>query len=289
MNMRKPGLISLFVVSAAAACTSGSGNVSINVQGSASALTDGGAISDDGGTVAVDGGFFDVGQGIEVSRARIVIARLSLEGQVADGGIADGGVAADGGVGARGVSPSKLDHGGGDGDHGDDDGDHGDDGEVVLGPFLIDLTGGQIGGDLVQIFDADVPPGTYREIRFVIATVSSDAGVPAAIAALNGASVIIDGTIAEPLSDGGTFPTTFSFVSSLHASQKTEIEMTVAVDSTTHDVTLNVDPSGWFKGPDGSRLDPAFAGNHQAIEDNIERSIRARADDDDHGDRHGGH
>jgi hypothetical protein len=282
-------VVTLLCVLFASACKSNSGNMSINAQGSASALVDGGSISDDGGTVSADGGsaqggVLDLGQGIEVSRARIVIASLSLEGHPDAGGMS-----ADGGNGEHreGLALPGIS---GQSDHSDDEGD--DDrgeGNVKLGPFLIDLTGAQINGDLVQIFDADVPPGTYNEIRFVIAPVDADAGVSDQVAAMKGASVIIDGTIAEPLSDGGTFDTSFSFTSSLHATQKAEVKMTFAVDSATHNVTLTIDPRNWFNGPDGSRLDPAFAGNQAAIEDNLRRSIRARADDDHGGGDGDGH
>jgi len=129
-------------------------------------------------------------------------------------------------------------------------------------------------GGLVHVFDGDVPAGTYDEIKVVVAPVrNTDAGVSAGIAAMNRASVIIDGTIAEAITDGGptdggptdggttdggttdggTSATPFSFASSLRAAQKHEMEITV--NSTTHNLTLTIDPSGWFKAADGGRLD----------------------------------
>ena len=257
------------------------GNTAINVKGANSSIgpsgSDAGSTSD-GGTSTDAGlddggsgqtGLLDLGQGIEVKRARIVVAKLALEGRPAsDGGMpaSDAG-AADGG----------------------DDGEHPEN-EVNLGPLLIDLSGRQLAGNLVKIFDAEVPPGTYHEIRVVVGPAGgADAGVPPAIAAMNGSSVIIEGTVSEPLTDGGSTTLPFGFASSLRAAQRDEVEMNVTVNNTTHNVTLTIDPTGWFKGPNGSRLDPTLAANQASIEDNIKDSIRAKGGDDDgeHGDDHG--
>ena len=68
-------VVTLLCVLFASACKSNSGNMSINAQGSASALVDGGSISDDGGTVSADGGsaqggVLDLGQG-KIGRAHV--------------------------------------------------------------------------------------------------------------------------------------------------------------------------------------------------------------------------
>jgi len=117
---------------------------------------------------------------------------------------------------------------------------------------------------------------------------------------MNGASVIIDGTIAEAITDGGTTDggttdggttdggttdggtsaTPFSFASSLRAAQKHELEITV--NSTTHNPTLTIDPSGWFKAADGAVStdgagEPArHRGQPQGIHQGVPRRGRRR-------------
>jgi hypothetical protein len=113
----------------------------------------------------------------------------------------------------------------------------------------------------------------------VVAPVAADqAGSNAGLAAMNGQSVIVDGTI-----DGNAF----SFQSTIHAAQKQESSITVASDGTTSNVTLSVDPSSWFKAGDGSRLDPSAAASKSQIEDNIRRSLKAFCDHDKNGEDDG--
>jgi len=294
MNARKLAVMAGMAAATAllvVACK-GKGNLSVSAKATA---TDGGTSS----------GSLDLGQGILVDRVRIVVRKIVLEGApaAADAGVPDAG-APDASTMMMPLAgrPGTADHGGG--DDGDDDGDDHD--EVKVGPFLIDLTGDQMNGGIHQVFDADVPPGTYHEIKFVIHEVdAADGGVSADIAAMNGASVIIDGTVAQAAttdggtpdadggtSDAGTVAAPFSFVSDLNASQKQETEMTVTVDSSTQNVTLSIDPTGWFKAEDGSRLDPTVADDQKAIEKNIKASIRAFKDDDEDGEddmgEHGG-
>jgi hypothetical protein len=260
-----------------------SSNVSVNARSQAVTASDGG-----GSTT------LDLGQGLVIGRARILVRKIALEGEP---NLPDGGTEhprPDLVLGSR----SATNHEGGDDQGEDEDGDR-----VRVGPFLIDLTGDQMAGGIVHVFDGNVPPGTYHEIKIAVGPKAPDAGVSADIAALNGASVIIDGTFAEApdggQADAGPNLVPFSYVSSLSASQHEETHMRVTVGGSTKNVTLTIDPTHWFTPEDGGRLDPTVAANKPAIDDSIRDSIRASHDEDDedrdegdhgHGDGdHGGH
>ncbi len=286
MSARK---LAVVVVGAIALVTGGcksNGNLSVSAKATG---TDGGSTS----------GSIDLGQGILVDRVRIVVQKVALEGTLA-AGVPDAGMPDASSMTLAAGTASAADHGGeGEGD------DDGEEDEVKVGPFLVDLTGDLMRAGITHVFDGDVPAGTFNEIRIRVAPVAAaDAGANAGIAAMNGASVIIDGTVAEGATDGGTTDagavvTPFSFVSSLHATQKHETDLTVTVNGATKNVTLTIDPFSWFKARDGSRLDPTLAANREAIEANIKESIKAFEDEDEdgeddmgeHGDHghHGGH
>jgi hypothetical protein len=261
------------VVLAAAACSSNDGKVTVSAKSAVAT------------TAAAAPGSLDLGTGIVIDRVRVVIRKVKLEGAVA--GAPDAG--ADGGA----DDPANhtlvaAAQGGSDGDGGVDDhggqgrgGDDDDADEIRVGPFLVDLTGDALAtGGLSKVFDGVVPPGTYRELRVVVDVVPPAlAGSDAALADMNGKSVIIDGKL-----DG----TAFSFTSSLHAEARRET--TLVVGASTANVTLTVDPSGWFKAADGSRLDPTAPSSKAQIEANIKASVDAFDDDDHDGhDDHGGH
>jgi hypothetical protein len=201
-------------------------------------------------TASAASGTLDLGQGISVTRVRIAIARLKLEG----------GAAAPSGGGMDGMDDGSM--------HdavAEDGASGGEDGEVKIGPFAVDLSGDALAGGVRQVFDSEVPAGTYRELSIEIAPVAS-------LTALSGSSVVIDGTI-----DGSPF----TFASGLAAVQKRELPITVAADGSSSRVTLTVDPKGWFVAPDGRRLDPGAGADRSAIEANVAASIDA-FDDDDH-------
>ena len=290
MNARKLSVAMAAMFLVGVGCT-GSGKLSVDVRAGGSVTTDGGTTTTDGGATS---GTLDLGQGILIARARIVVKKIALEGELGPPPASDAGMS--GAMGTRLTTGSRgaANHGEGGDDDGDDDREED---EVKLGPFLIDLRGDQMRGGLVHVFDGDVPAGTYDEIKIVVAPVrNTDAGVSAGIAAMNGASVIIDGTIAEAITDGGTTDggttdggtsaTPFSFASSLRAAQKHELEITV--NSTTHNLTLTIDPSGWFKAADGGRLDPTVPANQPAIEANLRASIKGFQDEDEGDEEHAG-
>lgn len=203
-------------------------------------VVDGGPVPDDGG--AGQGGLIDLGQGIQVSRARFVISSLTLAGQLD----------ADGGAGAPGNgNPSET---------------------VQLGPIIAEVRSGQVGDGGALGFTVSVPPGRYGEARFVVGPVDGDGGVIDPAGGMNGASFVIDGLVAEPLADGGAATGSFTFVSSLAAGQTAK--PTDADAGETQTVTLTMDPRQWFESRSGLRLDPSVPATHDAIEANIQHSIR---------------
>ncbi len=255
----------------AVGCSSGqSGKVSV----SAGAATSAGA-----GAAA---GSLDLGQGIAVTAVQLCVKKIALEGPAApaDAGAPDTAMLA--------AAGSTADQGSGDAGSAEGtekDDDDGDENEVKVGPFPVSLSADQLAsGSLTQVFDGQVPAGSYKEIKIVIAPAGSsgDAG-SGTDCGMDSSSVIIAGTV-----DGQDF----TFKSSLHAAQEHETDMTVTVDGSTKNVTLTVDPTGWFKDAKGDRLDPTAAANQSAIEDNIKASIKAFEDDDKDGlddrDEHGG-
>ena len=256
------------VVLAGTACSKGSGKVSVSAQSTTAADT----------TTPSTPGTLDLGNGIVVSRVRVVVQRIALEGSEA--------AAPDAGAGGSDDPAGHAlvaDRGGDGGSDGGQGGDDADADEVKVGPFLVDLTGDKLTTGLSQVFDSDVPAGTYREIKVVIAPVdAADAGSNAGLAGMNGASIIVDGTV-----DGAAF----SFQSTIHLAQKQESPIVVASDGSSSNVTLSVDPRTWFVASDGSRLDPSAAAAKPQIEDDIRRSVKAFCDHDrngeDDGQQHG--
>jgi hypothetical protein len=176
--------------------------------------------------------------GIEVTRVRMVISKLDLE--------------------QEGEDESKEDTNAE---------------EVEAGPFLVDLTGAGLEGQISQVLEAPVTAGHYNKLEIKIhkvedAKTQGDARFAELVQ--KDASVIIDGTI-----DGADF----SFVSSLNEKQKREAIFDIGLGAAN--ITLNVDLTQWFTGSSGKRLDPRESSNRSAIEENIKSSIDA-FDDDDH-------
>ena len=174
----------------------------------------------------------DAGSGATVSRIRLSVAALKLEGPAdADAGIVQ-----------------SI--------------------EISEGPFLVDLTGTALDGGVQQVFDTDVPAGSYREFSVNIAPAT---GAALGDLSAQGLSLIVDGTF-----NGAAF----SFSSKLKVTEKKEGTFTVGAD--TGNVTLSFDSSGWF-GTSAAPLDPKDAANGAAIEANIIASLSAFRDDDRNG------
>jgi hypothetical protein len=94
-----------------------------------------------------------------------------------------------------------------------------------------------------------------------------------------GRSVVVEGTV-----DGAPF----TFASSLSSAQKLEATIQVASDGSSSGVTLTIDPHGWFRASDGTRLDPTLDATRSAIEDNVRRSIGVEIEDEGEGGGGGG-
>jgi len=188
---------------------------------------------------------------IDVQRVRLNVGRLKLEGQ-------------------SGSTGTEGEHDDGETEDGGMDGGEGEVEEVEIsqGPYLIDLDAAALSaGAVTKVFDAQVPAGTYQELKLEI--------FPSA--ALQNASVIVDGTIADGTASGKAF----TFTSALSAKQKKEGSFVVG--GSTANITLLIDPQQWF-GTAAAPLDPTLETNRAAIEANIERSIDVFQDDD-----HSGH
>jgi hypothetical protein len=191
--------------------------------------------------------------GIEVSRVRMVISKLDLE--------------------QDGEDESK-----------DDTTSE----EVEAGPFLVDLTGAALEGQISQLLEATVAPGHYTKLEIKIHKVDDSKSLSDARFAdvvQKDASVIVDGKI-----DG----VDFTFVTSVDEKQKRVASFDVGEGA--QNITLNVDITKWFTGSNGQRLDPRQESSRSAIEENIKNSIDAFDDhdhdgaedhDDDVGDDHG--
>ena len=154
------------------------------------------------------------------------------------------------------------------------DNDDSDDEKIEASARVVDLKGAALdGGSLQTVVNANVTPGTYREIKLKIHKPSSEESSDAAVkemAALN-ASVAVEGKI-----DGADF----SFVSSVEAQEKFEGNIVLKDGS---NLTLDINPSGWFGPSVAARLDPRVSGNRSQIESNIKASFRAFKDDDHDG------
>lgn len=158
--------------------------------------------------------------------------------------------------------------------------------ELDAGPLVLDLSGTALDGNVQKVIDVAVPAGTYKKVEFKIArastdqSTSSDANVKAL--ADKQASLILEGTI-----DGQAF----EFVSALEVKQ--EFEGTFVLGGEANNLTLNVDPSGWFTDGSGARLDPRDPSVRSTIESNIKSSMKMLDDDnhdgreDDHGSESG--
>ncbi|AKF86984.1 hypothetical protein MFUL124B02_36155 [Myxococcus fulvus 124B02] len=169
-----------------------------------------------------------------------------------------------------------------DDDDDDDQLDSRDDDEQRLGPVLIDLSAEDLNGRIVPVGNLRVTPGIFDEIEFDIGKVTvAQAGQDAPLRELAelGASVVIDGHI-----DGQPF----SFVSSVRLEQEREARFEVK-EGQEPNITLNIDPTGWFVDGNGQRLDPRDAAARATIENNLRRSIDAFDDDDRDGDEDDDH
>ncbi len=251
----------------AAAC-SGSGTGTLSVRATTGASATSAAVDADGG--ATPG--LDLGNGIVLTEVRLFVRRIVLETAAPDGGAATCS-ACSACTGCTGESCEHCEEC----DDCEDAADH-----VKAGPVLVDLKGAELIGGIHAVLDASVPAGDYSEVKFVISQVSRKlAKEHPELAAMKDlhASIVVDGTI-----DG----TAFEFRTPMHVQE--ERDGTFQVGSGTSVLTLLVDPSGWFTGDHGQRLDPRAPRDRGEILENIRCSFRVLSDgdhDDGWGHHHG--
>jgi hypothetical protein len=166
--------------------------------------------------------------------------------------------------------------------HGAEWGDDWDEGcrcRLAYGPFDVDLAGSALTGAVSYAFSAPIPDGTYDQVTIDVNTVSSTTAAGNAVLedlAAAHASIIVDGWVQE--SETTTVP--FSFRTPMDVKQK-KSNIVIAEGS---NVTLDFDPTHWFDGEDGQRLDPNVPANRGEILANIRASIRIIKDNDRDGD-----
>ncbi|HEX9290056.1 MAG TPA: hypothetical protein VF904_11055 [Anaeromyxobacteraceae bacterium] len=146
-------------------------------------------------------------------------------------------------------------------------------GEERVGPFLVDLSGDDLGGGVHTVSGASVAPGTFCDLRLVINTLPAekaggDAGL-LAMAQLH-ASIAVDFTI-------GGDETVFTFKTPMELKVTREGAFTV---SSSSNLTLNFDALGWFTALDGKAVDPRDPANRGLILANIRKTFGLFPDDD---------
>ncbi|HET7826851.1 MAG TPA: hypothetical protein VFK90_16065, partial [Anaeromyxobacter sp.] len=196
----------------------------------------------------------EVGGGVSVSRVRVLVRQLELEGAEGDQNM---------------PMPTPMmaaDHGGGDGGEGEENG-------VEIGPLVVDVSGDALSGSVKKVFDADVPEGTYRELKIAIGP-SSGAAPGTPLAAMGASSIVVDGTKAGA---------PFSFASALQATQKLETPLVVDHAGKSSNVTLVLEVTKWFTAAGGGPLDPTADADRAAIEANMLANLRFERDDDENG------
>jgi hypothetical protein len=145
--------------------------------------------------------------------------------------------------------------------------------EIEGGPLLVDLAGGDLVGGVHAVADFSAPAGSYDDVKLRVHAITlAQAGGDSALQPMidAGASVLVDGTLAG---------SPFTFSAPVEATQKRAGPIVVD-PSTGVNVTLDVDPSGWFKAADGTLLDPNAPTAREAILENVRASIRLIKDDD---------
>lgn len=264
--------IAALVALAMAACSSGS-SLNLNAR-TTSAAGDGGDTADAG---TGDAGISLCSE-LLVDRVRVVVRRIDLERAsiAADAG-QDGGADA----GADAGMDAGMDAGE---DHGDagviscdcPDGSSAcvkPGGHVHIGPFLVDVVGGDLAGGIHQVFDVEVPAGTYEDVRFAINTLSrhqadGDGGL-SEMKDLH-ASIAVEGLFGD---------SRFLFKTPMHLQQKQKGPFVVGPGAKS--IVLTLDPRSWFIGDRGQPLDPTDPRNRGRILASIRCSVRMSSEGKD--------
>ncbi len=154
--------------------------------------------------------------------------------------------------------------------------------KFVTGPILLDLP---LSGTVEQLIAVVVDTGVYDEIEFEIHKVSNDDPEDAAFRQAHpdmvGKSIRVQGFFnGQP----------FTFETDLNEDQEYDLVPPLVIDETTtsSNVTVRIDISGWFRDASGALVNPQSANkggqNENLVKDNIKTSIEAFEDEDRDGD-----
>jgi hypothetical protein len=245
------------VVLATAGCKSNSGTLSVSTNATPAAATD----SDAGPDAGVDAGpgGIKLCDNMLIDHVRVVVRRINLEKSPPPPSDAGMDAGTDAGM-AFCECPED-----------DDKVCVNPNDDVHIGPFLVDVSGNDLTNGIHQVFDSEVPQGSYDEVKFVINTLSErqifekDGGLNEALDQMEDlhASIAVNGTF------GGN---PFQFTTSIRVKQKQQGPFVVG--DTTKNIVLVLDPKSWFIGGDGHVLDPNDPTNRGAIKANIRCSVR---------------
>lgn len=157
--------------------------------------------------------------------------------------------------------------------------------EYKAGPFVVrlDLTGG-----VQNIVVGAIPEGTYDRVKFKIHKPEDDETPPDPEFKIGTSgnerfSVIIKGRYHD-------IPFVYRTKKDIEQSFQLNPALVVSDSLSDINVTLLVNPSGWFRDEDGNFLDPTLESNEDEIDDSIKDSFKkaVRDDDEDGDDDHGG-
>jgi len=161
--------------------------------------------------------------------------------------------------------------------------------KIAEGPLLLDVSGTNLGGALVELVTNNVPAGTYDKLKLDIHVIDAAPASQSGFKDLvdRAVSVLIEGKLDKQLSANCTPDTqdptqcSFTFGSALEA--ELEQEGRFQLGGPANNITLNIDASKWFQAADGSVLIPLDPGAQSAIEANIKASFSAFEDDNEDG------
>jgi hypothetical protein len=148
-----------------------------------------------------------------------------------------------------------------------------DDERIGPATVLVDLSGAQLEpGAMTEIVAARSVrwASFYQSVIELGPVTQDDVAADPALAPLLGRSLVVSGRL-----PGGA---PFTYESS--AAAVLVRPATYRMGLNHNNVTINVEPNRWFRGPNGEPLDPSDPAVHSTIEANILESIDAYMDDD---------
>jgi hypothetical protein len=161
--------------------------------------------------------------------------------------------------------------------------------EAELGPFVARLDPAALGsltaGGLSQIWAATVPAGSYTKLEAKLCGIDpaklKDPAQAALAKAMNGASVVLEGTYQAPGSESAPVP--FRIAVSACAELERRVNVTVDASGAVSNLTLSIPVAGWFRDVKGNALTPDTAAGAAAIAANVAGSLDLYGDDDHDG------